>query len=80
MSFVLILPAVGLQFIDLIGRSDDLYWIPIFNVLLLMDDVVKGNAEPAAIGITWLVMVAALVAVLVFAHRTFQRDDVIFRS
>jgi hypothetical protein len=44
LSFVLLIPAIALQFRDLIGAGDAVYWIPVYNVMVLMDDVVKGSA------------------------------------
>ena len=80
MSFLLIVPAVALQFRDLIGTGDSVYWIPVYNVMVLMDDVVKGSASAGAIGITWLVMTVAVAALLTLAYRSFLREDVLFRT
>lgn len=80
MSFLLIIPAIALQFRDLIGAGDSVYWIPVYNVMVLMDDVVKGSASAGAIGITWLVMTAVVAALLALAYRSFQREDVLFRT
>ena len=80
MSFVLIVPAIALQFRDLIGAGEGVYWIPLYNVMVLMDDVVKGSASASAIGITWLVMTVAVAALLTLAYRSFQREDVLFRT
>ena len=80
MSFLLIVPAIALQFRDLIGAGDSVYWIPVYNVMVLMDDVVKGSASAGAIGITWLVMTAVVAALLALAYRSFQREDVLFRT
>jgi sodium transport system permease protein len=80
MSFLLIIPAIALQFRDLIGAGDSVYWIPVYNVMVLMDDVVKGSASAGAIGITWLVMTLAVAALLTLAYRSFLREDVLFRT
>jgi sodium transport system permease protein len=80
MSFLLIIPAIALQFRDLIGAGDSVYWIPVYNVMVLMDDVVKGSASAGAIGITWLVMSVAVAALLTLAYRSFLREDVLFRT
>lgn len=80
MSFLMIIPAIALQFRDLIGAGDSIYWIPVYNVMVLMDDVVKGSASAGAIGITWLVMTAVVAALLALAYRSFQREDVLFRT
>jgi sodium transport system permease protein len=80
MSFVLLIPAIALQFRDLLGAGDSVYWIPVYNVMVLMDDVVKGSATLAAVGVTWLVMVALIALLLVFANASFRREDVLFRT
>lgn len=80
MSFLLIIPAIALQFRDLIGAGDSVYWIPVYNVMVLMDDVVKGAASASAVGITWLVMGVAVAALLTLAYRSFLREDVLFRT
>ena len=38
MSFLLLVPAIALQFRDLIGAGDSVYWIPVYNGMVLMDD------------------------------------------
>ncbi len=80
LSFLFIVPAVGLQFKDLIGIGDGAYAIPVFNALLLMDDIVKGTAELPNILVTWGTLVVLIVVLLVFAYRNFTREDVIFRA
>jgi len=80
LSFLLILPAISLQFRDLIGGGDALYWVPMLNAMVLMDDVVKGAATTQGIAITWLSLSVAVMALLAFAHRSFLREDVLFRT
>ncbi len=80
LSFVFIIPAVALQFKDLIGIGDSAYMVPVFNALLLMDDIVKGTAEASSILVTWGSLSVVIVLLLIFAYRNFTREDVIFRS
>ena len=80
LSFVMILPALALQFKDLLDIGSSAYLVPIANVLFLMDDVVKGNVETSAVLITWGVLIVTILLLLAFAHRSFMREDVIFRS
>jgi len=79
LSFLLILPAVGLQFKDLLGFGNGVYLIPIFNALVLMDDIVKGTAAAAHVLATWLTLLVVIVLLLLFAYRNFRREGVIFR-
>jgi sodium transport system permease protein len=80
MSFLLIVPAIALQFKDLIGTGAFVYWIPVYNVMILMDDAVKGAARLAPILTTWGVMAALIAALLAFAYANFKREDVLFRT
>jgi len=79
LSFLLILPAVGLQFKDLLGFGEGVYLVPIFNVLVLMDDIVKGTAAAGHVLSTWLTLLVIIALLLVFAYRNFRREGVIFR-
>ncbi len=79
LSFLLILPAVGLQFKDLLGFGEGVYLVPVFNVLVLMDDIVKGSVAAGHVVATWLTLLVAIVLLLLFALRNFRREGVIFR-
>ena len=80
LSFVLILPAVGLQFADFFGSSPILYLIPVLNTLIVMDDLVKGNAEVLPLLLTYGSSLAYTALLLDFAFRSFKREGVIFRT
>jgi sodium transport system permease protein len=80
MSFLLIIPAIALQFKDLIGTGSFAYWIPVYNVMILMDDAVKGTTQLAPILTTWGTMAGLIAALLAFAFVNFRREDVLFRT
>ena len=80
LSFVFILPAVGLQFRDLIDLGPAIAWIPVLNVLVLMDDLIGGTATAAQVTVTWLALALTVLVFLAFSYRTFRREDVIFRT
>ena len=80
LSFVFILPAMGLQFRDLIDVGGAVNWIPVLNVLVLMDDLIGGTATAPQVAATWLALLVTIAVLLAFSHRTFQREDVIFRT
>ena len=80
LSFLLILPAVGLQFKDLLDLGSGIYAIPVFNVLVLMDDIVKGTVTLGPVIVTWLTLALVIVALLAFAYGNFRREGVIFRT
>ena len=80
LSFLFVIPAVGLQFKDLIGLGDSAYYVPVFNALLVMDDIVKGTATVPHMLMTWGSLLVVIFLLLLFAYRNFTREDVIFRS
>jgi sodium transport system permease protein len=80
LTFLLIVPAIALQFKDLIGTGNFAYWIPVYNVMILMDDAVKGAAQLTPTLITWGIMLALVALLLTFAYTSFRREDVLFRS
>jgi sodium transport system permease protein len=80
LTFVMILPALGLQFVDFIEVSNALYAVPVLNVLLLMNDAVRGQADSLQVLITWGSSLFYAALCLAFAYRNFSREDVIFRS
>ena len=80
LSFMFIIPVLVLQFKDLIGLGDGVYYVPLLNVLVFMDDVVRGAATVEHMGITWLTLIVATAILLMFANRNFTRENVIFRS
>lgn len=80
LSFLFILPAVGLQFRDLLDFGSALSWIPVLNVLVLMDDVIGGTADALQVGITWFTLIVAVALLLAFAYGNFRREGVIFRN
>lgn len=80
LTFLMILPALGLQFADFFTVSTGLYAVPILNILLLMNDAVRGQASAAAVVIAWGSSLVYAGLCLAFAYRNFQREEVIFRS
>jgi sodium transport system permease protein len=80
LSFLFILPAIGLQLADFFGKNPFVYLVPILNALLLMNDAVKGRQELLPILFTWLSLAAFTALLLDFAYRSFRRESVIFRT
>lgn len=80
LSFIMIIPALALQFNDLIGFGSGAYLVPIMNVLLVMDGIVKGTASAPEVLMTWVSQLVAIALLLLFAYRSFTRESVIFRT
>lgn len=80
LSFLFVIPALILQFKDLIGLGDGVYYVPVLNVLVFMDDVVRGAATAEHMAITWVTLLIATIILLAFANRNFTRENVIFRT
>ena len=80
LSFVMILPGLLLQFADFFALSPWLYALPVFNILLLLNDAVRGQALAPQILLTWGSSLLYAGLCLLLAYRNFQREDVLFRS
>jgi sodium transport system permease protein len=80
LSFLFILPAIGLQLADFFGKNPLVYLVPILNALLLMNNVVKGKQELLPILFTWASLLVFTALFLDFAYRSFKRESVIFRT
>ena len=80
LSFLLILPVMALQFEDLLDLGLGVFLVPVVNVLLLMDDTVKGAVEAGAVALTWGSLLVVIVVLLGLALHNFNRERVIFRT
>jgi sodium transport system permease protein len=80
MSFLLIIPALALQFADLLDLGQRVYLVPLMNVMVLMDDVLGGAVRAVDVLTAWASMALLVVALLAFALRNFRREGVIFRT
>ena len=80
LSFLLIVPVMGLQFADFFSSNPLIYLVPILNAMLLMNDVVKGDISPLPVLLTWGSLLALSALCLDFAYRSFKREGVIFRT
>lgn len=80
LSFVVVLPAVALQFKDMFGFSDQLYYIPLVNALVAMDDILRGAYDFSAVLTAWVILAATALLLLRLAHRNFSREEVLFRN
>lgn len=80
LSFLLIVPALALQFADLLDLGQGVYLVPVMNVMVLIDDVLGGAVRVADVATAWGTMALLVVALLAFALRSFRREGVIFRT
>jgi sodium transport system permease protein len=80
MTFLLIIPAMALQFADLLDLGQRVYLVPLMNVMVLMDDVLGGSVRALDVLAAWATMALLVVALLAFALRNFRREGVIFRT
>lgn len=56
------------------------YFIPVYNLMILLDDAVKGGVAWGPTLIAWVTMLALIAALLSFAYLSFRRESVLFRS
>lgn len=80
LSFVIVLPAVGLQFKDMLGFTDVLYYVPVVNALVAMDDILRGSYAMSSVLTAWAVLAATAAVLLALAHRNFTKETVLFRN
>lgn len=80
MTFLLILPAMALQFSDLLDLGQGVYLVPLVNVMVLMDDVLGGAVRGTDVLAAWGTMLAFVGVLLAFALQSFRREGVIFRT
>jgi sodium transport system permease protein len=80
LSFLMIVPAMALQFADLLDLGQGVYLVPILNVMVLMDDVLGGAVRGVDVLAAWVSMAALVAVLLAFALRNFRREGVIFRT
>lgn len=77
---VFIVPLLLLQFSDFLTQQSWYYLVPAFNVMLLLDGLVKGSAENWQITLTWLSTLVYAALALGVAVRNFRREEVVFRN
>jgi len=78
---ILIIPMLVLMFAaDYLHGSLWLYAVPVFNVYLAMDQLIKGQASLAALGVCWLSTGVAVLLALAWAARNFSSESVVFRN
>jgi len=80
MTFLLIVPALALQFSDLLDLGRGVYLVPLMNVMVLMDDVLGGAVGGMDVLAAWGTMLAFIAVLLAFALQSFRREGVIFRT
>lgn len=80
LQLLVLLPLLFLQFRGFFELQTWHHLVPLFNVALLMDALLKGSASPLQAGLTWgSTLVYAGLALLV-AVRVFSREEVVFRN
>ena len=80
LTFLIIIPAMALQFSEFFNFGNIIYAVPILNALLLIDATVKGNATMVTTIITWVSLVVFTGLMLMVAHSNFRRESVLFRT
>jgi len=77
----LIIPMLLLMFAaDYLQGSIYLYAIPVFNVYLAIDQIIKGQSQFLPLLICWISTALAVLAALYWAARNFSSEAVIFRN
>ncbi|WP_038058677.1 ABC transporter permease [Thermus amyloliquefaciens] len=80
LQLVALLPLLFLQFRGFFEPQAWHHLVPLFNVALLMDALLKGSATPLQAGLTWGSSLVYAMAALLYAVRVFAREEVVFRN
>ncbi|AWR86410.1 ABC transporter permease [Meiothermus taiwanensis] len=80
LSLFTIIPILFLQFSDFLKLQDWFFALPIVNVVLAMDVIVRGAATATQLLTTWAATLAYAGLAVYLAYRSFQREDVVFRN
>lgn len=80
LTIILMVPAYLTMFMDIRTLSDNMFFIPLLNSVLLMKEVLVDIINPLHITMTFGVSIALVVASLLFTRYMFNKESVIFRS
>ena len=80
LQLLVFLPLLFLQFRGFLELTTWHYLLPLFNVALLMDALLKGSATPLQAGLTWLSTLVYGGMALKLAVLAFGREDVVYRN
>lgn len=80
LQLVALVPLLFLQFRGFFELQTWHHLVPLFNVALLMDALLKGSATPWQAALTWGSTLAYAGLALLFAVRVFAREEVVFRN
>ncbi|RTH27572.1 ABC transporter permease [Thermus scotoductus] len=80
LQLLALLPLLFLQFRGFLELQTWHYLLPLFNVALLMDALLKGSATPLQAGLTWLSTLVYGGIALRLAVLAFAREDVVYRN
>jgi sodium transport system permease protein len=80
MQLILIVPMLFLQFADFLKIQDWFFAIPLFNVMLALDTLVKGASSAPQLALTWISTLIYAGLALYMAYRNFGREGVLFRN
>ncbi len=77
---LMLLPILLIQFSDFFRPQDGYFLLPLFNVVLALDAIVKGAATPIQLALTWASTLVHAGLAVWLAYRSFQREEVVFRN
>jgi sodium transport system permease protein len=80
LSFVMLIPLLFMQFSDFLSIQDWFFALPLINVILALDGIIKGSATISQLSLTWVSTMAFAGLAVYLAYRSFQREDVVFRN
>jgi sodium transport system permease protein len=80
LQLLALVPLLFLQFRGFLELEAWHHLLPLFNVALFMDALLKGSATPLQAGLTWASTLAYAALALGLAVWAFGREDVVYRN
>jgi sodium transport system permease protein len=80
LQMLLVVPVMVLQFGDMLALPQSIYAVPILNVVMVLDGIVRGVATATQLLLTWGSTLLCAAAAFWFADRNFRREDIVFRN
>lgn len=80
LTFAVMLPGMYFAFVPEITVATWVYAVPIFNVLLVLKNLLEGSIEWLNLGVTFASLIVCAVLSVFAAYRIFLNERVLFRS
>lgn len=80
LTFAVMIPGMYFAFVEEIHVATWVYAVPIFNVLLILKNLLEGNVVWLNLGVTFASLIVCAALATFAAHRLFLSERIMFRS